>query len=72
MKPPATEVSCREPHSGQNILSAGINSPQAPQFNKSPPWDEVMLPFLKDCDKMPPLNTKNGCEGGIGTCGSIS
>ena len=31
-KPPATEVSCRAPHSGQNMLSVGICSPHDPQF----------------------------------------
>lgn len=31
VKPPARDISCRAPHSGQNILSSGICSVQEPQ-----------------------------------------
>lgn len=31
VKPPARDISCRAPHSGQNILSSGICSLQEPQ-----------------------------------------
>ena len=51
-KPPETETSCLAPHSGQNILSAGIWAPQELQFMVLPFQRMLMPPFLKGCDEI--------------------
>ena len=51
--PLETDMSCLAPHSGQNMLSAGICAAHELQFMTSPFQGLLKPPFLKGCDEIP-------------------